>query len=63
MKVTIEIWQSSFNSEWNCDITTTTTNSDETEHWAVEDFCALLNLLSEKFPGAQFIARECEDEK
>ncbi len=58
MKMTIEIWQSTFNSEWNCDITTSNTSQDETEHWAVEDFCALLNLLGEKFPNAKCIAKE-----
>ena len=55
MKITIEIWQSEFNSEWNCDITSRNCGDDETEHWAVENFCALLNLLSDRFPKAKFI--------
>lgn len=59
MKVKIEIWQNIFNSEWSCDITTNTSTAsrlDETEHWAVEDFCALLKLLGERFPGAKCVA-------
>lgn len=58
MKVKIEIWQNKFNSEWNCDITTSIGSQDETEHWAVEDFCTLLNLFDEKFSGAKCIVSE-----
>ncbi len=58
MKVTIELWQSSFNEEWNCDISTGENGPDETEYWAVEDFCALLRLISEKFPNAKCVNKE-----
>lgn len=53
MKVTIEIWQSAFTDEWNCDITTTEEGSTATEYWAVENFCALLNMVSAKIPNAK----------
>lgn len=56
MKVTIEIWESSFNSEWNCDITTRSTHSDETEYWSLENFTDLLKLLGDKFPKAKVYA-------
>jgi hypothetical protein len=58
MKVTIEIWQSKFNSKWHCDITTKTTSQDDTEHWSAENFYALLNLLCEKFPNAKCIIQK-----
>lgn len=55
MKVTIEIWQSKFNDEWNCNITTTKDEQPATEYWAVEDFCELLNLIGDRFPKAKII--------
>jgi hypothetical protein len=55
MKITIEIWQSSFNSEWNCNISSAENGLDETEYWAVDDFCALLNLISTKIPHAKYL--------
>lgn len=55
MKIIIEIWQSEFNKEWNCDITSRNNGQDEVEHWAVEDFCHLLSLLGERFPKSKFI--------
>jgi len=58
VKVTIEIWQSSFNEEWNCDISTNDDGIDATEYWAVDDFAALLQLVSEKFPKAKCITKE-----
>lgn len=58
MNVTIEIWQSQFNDEWNCNVTTSEDkNNDETEFWSVEDFCSVLNLISEKFPKAKCISK------
>ncbi len=58
MKVTIELWQSSFNDEWNCNVRTEHDGFDETDYWAVEDFCALLRLISEKFPNAKCVNKE-----
>lgn len=58
MKVTIQLWQSQFNDEWNCDISTNENGYDETDSWAVEDFCSLLKLLSKKFPNAKCITEE-----
>ena len=60
MKITIELWQSSFNGEWNCDISSGENSFEETQHWAVEDFCALLNLISERFPKAKCISKDKE---
>lgn len=56
MKLTIEIWQNKFNSEWNCDITTITDSQSATEYWAVDDFCALLSLVGEKIPSAKCVS-------
>jgi hypothetical protein len=53
MKVTIEIWKSAVNDEWNCDITTTKDELTSTEYWAVENFCDLLNMVSAKIPTAK----------
>ena len=55
MKITIEIWQSNFNDEWNCDIQTRNHEQDKKEYWAVDHFCELLSMLSERFPKAKFI--------
>lgn len=55
MKITIEIWQSDFNDEWNCDITSRNNGDDETEYWAVEHFCQLLTIISKRFPKAKFV--------
>lgn len=60
MKVTIEIWQSSFNDEWNCDISSSDNGPDETSHWSVENFIGLLNMLSDKIPNAKCVAKEIE---
>jgi len=54
MKITIEIWQSEFNGEWNCDIRTGK-DPDATEYWNVENFCDLINLLGERFPKAKIV--------
>lgn len=54
MKMKIEIWQSEFNNEWNCDITTTENGYDETKSWSVENFCDILKLCTEHFPKAKF---------
>lgn len=54
MKITINIWQSSFNDEWNCVINSEENGFDETEYWAVDNFCSLLNLIADKFPKAKF---------
>lgn len=61
MKVEIEIWQSKFNGEWNCNIRTIKENDDSTEYWAVENFCDLLNMICEKIPNAKCVAKPKED--
>lgn len=57
MKITIEVWQSQFNDEWNCNITTTKDEEDATEYWAVENFCDLLKMISEKIPTAKCVGK------
>ena len=58
MKLTIEIWQSTFNDEWNCDIKTQKGDKDETEYWAIDNFCNLLNLIDSKITNAKF--KDCK---
>lgn len=57
MKVNIEMWQDKFNGEWHCNITTTKDGKDTTEYWAVEDFVALLEIISVKIPNAKCIGK------
>lgn len=59
MKVVIEIYQSTFNSEWNCDVTTVSDGGNsETEYWKTSDFCALLYLVGKEFVKAKCIAQD-----
>jgi len=58
MKITIEIWQSKVNDEWYCDISSSENGFDETEHWSVENFVGLLNMISDKIPHAKCITKE-----
>jgi hypothetical protein len=55
MKMTITIWQNSFDEEWNCDIQTCDGGEDTMAYWAMDDFCALLRLINERFEKAKFI--------
>jgi len=53
MKITIEIWQNEFNDEWNCCITDTTDQGHNKKSCAIENFCDLLKLVSDKIPNAK----------
>ena len=59
MKLTIEVYQSTFNDEWNCNIKTSE-EPETTEYWAVENFCDLLSLIGDKFPKAKIISEQKE---
>ncbi len=62
MKVTIEIWQNTFNDEWNCNITTTNGGACETEYWAVQNFVDILALCGKHFHNAKLNPKKPENE-
>jgi|HubBroStandDraft_5_1064220.scaffolds.fasta_scaffold69074_8 hypothetical protein len=60
MKITIEIWQSKFNEDWYCDISSGEDEGKETQHWSCENFIDLLKMINKKIPNAQCITKERE---
>ncbi len=63
MKVIIEIYQSKFNDEWDCNIRTQDSDYNETKYWSTDNFCDLLKLLSDVFPKSRCIGADKNETK